>query len=140
MFAFRASREGDLAPAFGSVQPLAAPERPGLAPAAGSAHESPPAHASPASHTRGSTPAPFWISRDPRASGRSSELCPSRPQHRGCGEPARVTAQRPGPGTSCRPGTNGCGDTGRKERRSGRIKAGPGIGFLSAQQELRSQG
>lgn len=132
VFAFRASQEGALSPAFGSSLLwlcLRSPGAPLAGPGCGAQLMSHPLRTPrPASHTHESTTAaPFWISREPGASGKSSELSPSR--RAACSIPAA------GSWLVLRRSARGLGDKWlrrhekRKERRSDRIKPAPGLDF-----------
>lgn len=139
VFAFRASQEGDLGAAFGSSPLRPRPERPGPAPA----HESPPAHASPGlTHPREHRPLHFGSPEKREPSGKSGEVSRSRRAAAAASRlPARVTARRTS--CCCCPGTNGRGDTGRekrRERRSRRIQAAPGLNFCLLSERCARRG
>lgn len=107
----------------------------------------PPPHRTlhPASYTHRNTAAPFCVCGEPKTRQKSGKFSLSRHAAHSISAaanwltlPVRHRALR----ASCRSGTNGCGDTRhkkRKERRSARIKASPGIEFLSAQQAQRGE-
>lgn len=129
VFAFRASQEGDLALPLAPASRRSAPGRPRLR---CSAHESPPAHASPASHTHGSTDrsiSDFQGAQRQREKQRGVPPCPDVP-HAASRLPARVTGAAPaGSATAAARGQMAEGTRGARNAKKGEVGELRGLNF-----------